>query len=106
LSNAGLLEATSHGVLVLDTNVANTSTGIVKAAASGSHIELDGATITGGTISDVSGSFIDSIGGASEISTATTLVNAGRLGAEGGDLTIVGPSRVQARWMPTAICST
>jgi Bacterial Ig domain len=90
-SNAGLVEATSHGVLVLDGDIANASTGIVKAAASGTYIELDGATITGGTISNVSGSSIDSIGGASEISTSTTLVNAGRLGAEGGDLTITGP---------------
>jgi large repetitive protein len=90
-SNAGVVEATSHGVLVVDGDIANTSTGYLKAAASGAHVELDGATITGGTISTVSGSSIDSIGGLSEISTGTTLVNAGRLGAEGGDLIITGP---------------
>jgi hypothetical protein len=63
----------------------------VKAAASGAHVDLDGATITAGTMSTVSGSSIDSIGGLSEISTGTILVNAGRLGAEGGDLIVTGP---------------
>jgi hypothetical protein len=90
-SNAGLLEATSHGVLVLDGDLANTTTGIVKAAASGAHVDLDGAAITGGTISTASGSSIDSTSGSSDISTSTTLANAGRLGAEGGDLIITGP---------------
>ena len=41
----------------------------------------------------MAGSFVDSIGGSSEIHTTTTIANAGRLGAEGGDLVITGAIR-------------
>jgi hypothetical protein len=90
-SNAGILEATRHGVLLLESDVANTATGQMKALASGAHIDLDGATISGGAISTVAGSLIE----ATNAATASTIsgakvTNAGTLGAEGGDLTITG----------------
>ena len=88
-TNTGLLEATGHGVLQLESDI--TSTGQVKAAVAGAHINLDNATITGGTVSTIAGAFLDSVGGASSINTPTVIANAGRLGAEGGDLTITGP---------------
>jgi fibronectin-binding autotransporter adhesin len=89
-SNSGLLEATSHGVLEIDSTITDTTTGQVKAAAAGAHINLNGADIDGGTISTVAGSFMDGVGGSSTIDTTKAIMNAGRLGAENGNLTITG----------------
>ena len=92
-SNAGIVEATGLGVLRLECDITDAATGLIKTGAAGSHVNLDGTTINGGTVSTVAGSFFDSIGGSSEIHTTTTIANAGRLGAEGGDLVITGAIR-------------
>jgi hypothetical protein len=89
-TNSGLLEATGHGVLDISSDITDTITGQVKAAAASAHIDLDNAAITGGTVSTVAGSFLDSTSGSSTISTTNVVTNAGRLGAEGGDLTVTG----------------
>jgi hypothetical protein len=89
-TNSGLVEATGHGVLDISSNITDTVTGLVKAAAAGAHIDLDNATITGGTVSTVAGSSLDSTSGSSTVSTTNVVTNAGQLGAEGGDLTVTG----------------
>lgn len=91
LSNIGTLEATNGGVLQLDTNVADTATSAaVKAATAGSHINLDGVTITGGAVSTVASALIEAIGSDPSTITGAKVTNAGTLGAEGNDLTVVG----------------
>ena len=88
-TNAGTLEATNQGVLVIESDINNTSTGSVKALTAGSHVDLDAATIAGGGVSTVAGSLVESVGGSSVISHAI-VKNAGVLGAEGGDLMVTG----------------
>jgi hypothetical protein len=87
-TNSGLVEATGHGVLEFDSDITNTAAGKLAAAAAGAHINLDDAGVHGGIVSTVFGSFFDSSGGSSTVDTTSAVSNAGRLGAEAGDLTI------------------
>ena len=89
-SNSGMMEATHSGILYFQTGITQTAKGEVKAATSGSRVELNGITITGGVIATVNGSVLAGVGGSSEINTTTAVANAGTIGAEGGNLTITG----------------
>ncbi len=51
VTNTGALEATSGGILALDDSVTDTG-GTIAASGTGSIVQLNGATITGGTITD------------------------------------------------------
>ncbi|HZQ11738.1 MAG TPA: hypothetical protein VFB31_02905 [Pseudolabrys sp.] len=96
VTNNGVLEATGHGVLELDVNVSDALvTAAVKAAASGAHVDLNGITITGGAVSTVAGSVLESIADGSKIANDAAhgnkaLVNAGALEANGHSLTVTG----------------
>ena len=89
-TNSGTLEATGQGVLELDGDISNLGKSQVKAAAAGAGIDLDDARIVGGAISTVKNSFLDSTGGKSALDNTAAIKNAGRLGAEGGDLIVAG----------------
>jgi hypothetical protein len=89
-SNSGLMEATHSGTLYFQTGITQTAKGEIKAATSGSSVELNGITITGGVIATVNGSVLAGVGGSSEINTTTAIANAGTIGAESGNLTITG----------------
>jgi fibronectin-binding autotransporter adhesin len=66
------------------------NTGTLKTLASGSHIDLDAAVITGGKISTVLGSFIDTLNSHASSITGATVTNAGTLEANHSDLTVIG----------------
>src|SRR5262249_18726765 len=99
--NAGKLEATASGTLLLLHTVSNTSTGTILASGSGAHVLLAGATISSGklqtqaggeidvvssgTLSDTtiaSGSIVD-INNGSVLGLAGRITNAGRISALG-----------------------
>jgi ELWxxDGT repeat protein len=89
LTNAGALESTSARGLLIE-NVTVTNSGAVGAVAANSLVDLEGATITGGKISTVKGSILETTGGSSSTISGASIANAGTLGAEGGNLTING----------------
>ena len=62
VSNAGLLEATNGGTLEIDDKVCNTACGVISASGHDSVVQLDGVTITGGTLETSNGGVIDTIG--------------------------------------------
>ena len=61
--NAGLLEATSGGTLEIDDNVCNTACGTISAAGHDSVVQLNGVTITGGTLETSCGGLIQVVCG-------------------------------------------
>ena len=111
--NAGILEATSTGGLFIDSNVlnsktiralgtsaavivsgvtiTNTASGVVLASGSGAHVDLDGATVSGGIVKPMShgvlnvsggtigsGTLVETLSGGSAI-VSGTLANSGTL---------------------------
>src|SRR5579862_7230017 len=58
ITNAGTLEATSGGTLVIDDDVTNTD-GTIAAHGSGSVVELDGVTVTSGALVTDTGGTIE-----------------------------------------------
>ncbi len=63
VSNSGTLEATASGTLVLTGGTFNnTSTGVILANGSGSTVDLNGSTITGGTLTTTAGGVIQNNG--------------------------------------------
>ena len=91
-TNAGLMEATQNGTLLIDNavleNFLNTTNGTIDAGKY-STMGLENATITGGFVTTEHGSTIVAEQGSSTIAGAS-LTNAGTIGAEGGNLTIIG----------------
>ena len=87
LTNAGLLEATHGGTLLLSGIISNT-TGTIE-ADHGSTIGLEGGNIFGGTVTVLHGATIEAEQAAGTI-FAAVLTNAGTLGAEGANLEISG----------------
>jgi filamentous hemagglutinin len=69
VSNKGLLEATNTGGLfILNTGVndsGNGNTGLIEANGAGAHVDLQSATIYGGTLESGTGAFLDIVGGQS-----------------------------------------
>lgn len=95
ITNAGLLEGTGVGGLVIVENVENTSTkAAVKAAASGAIVDLAGVTISGGTVSTVKNATLEStgflFGSAPSTVSGSKVTNAGTVLALATDLTIDG----------------
>lgn len=90
-ASAGKMEASNAGVLLFESGGAINSAGIVETLDAGSYVELDSATLNGGKYSIIAGSFLNSVGGSSEINSTKKIENAGQIGAEGGDLLITGP---------------
>ena len=111
--NAGILEATSTGRLAIDSNVlnsktiealgtsaavivsgvtiTNTASGVVFASGSGAHVDLDGATVSGGIVKAMShgvlnvsggrigsGTLVETLSGGSAI-VSGTVANSGTL---------------------------
>ena len=89
LVNAGLLEATHGGTLLLSGIISNTTTGTLEAAHHGSTIALEGGNIFGGTVTVFHGATIEAEQAAGTI-FAAVVTNAGTIGAEGANLTING----------------
>ena len=90
-TNEGKLEATGTGGLVIaDTTVTASPKGLLTTLALGSHIDLDGATITGGLVTVVAGSKIDTLNDDASTITASKITNAGTIAADHGNLTING----------------
>ena len=85
-TNAGLLEATNHGILLIESTIQGDSTviantGTVKAGA-GSQVMLTNATISGGTVSTVAtGTLLAT--GTSAILNDATLHNNGEVATSG-----------------------
>jgi hypothetical protein len=91
-TNAGLIEATQAATLLIENvtidNFLNTTDGTVK-AGSNSTIGLENATIVGGLVTAMRGAIIEAEQGSNTI-TGAVVTNAGTIGAEGANLTIVG----------------
>ena len=70
VTNAGTLEATTGGpagvigneTLKIEDNVCNTASGVISASGHHSVVQLDGVTITGGTLETSCGGIIDTTG--------------------------------------------
>ena len=89
--NAATIEATNGGTLILHSDITNTSSSaMIKTLSAEANIDLDGVTIAGGKVSIVKNSFFDSTGASSPSTIDAPVTNAGRLGAEGNDLTVNG----------------
>ena len=91
VSNAGTIEASGGGWLVIDhTTIANNASGVVQALDAGTHLDLNAANISRGHVTIGVGAIIDTVDGdASTISNAK-VANAGMLEASYGDLTVHG----------------
>ena len=92
--NAGKLEATTSGTLILGANISNSGTGTILASGSGAHVVLNGATITGGKLQTQSGGEIDVnfgvLSGATIASGSIVDINGGGTLALGGRITNLG----------------
>ena len=88
VQNSGTLEDTgSAGLLISQTTVDNAATGIILAAGAGSHVDLQGATISGGTLETTGGGVIDTLSAqAANLldGTSTTLNNTGNVVVNNG----------------------
>lgn len=91
LSNQGKIETGGTGGLLLDGTTVDgtTPSSSVVTLAAGAHIDLEGATISGGKVSSVKGSTIDTLNGQTG-TIAATVSNAGTLEADNGNLTVDG----------------
>ncbi len=84
-TNTGTLEATAAGTLSLENAITNTN-GTIQANGAGSTVNLEGATITGGTLATSAGGVIQSFG-----ATLSGLTNSGTLSVPNNNaLTILG----------------
>src|SRR5262249_278306 len=97
--NAGILEATSTGGLFIDSNVlnsktiealgtsamvvisgvtiTNTASGVILASGSGAHVDLDGATVSGGIVKAMSHGVLNVSGGTIGSGTLVETLNGG-----------------------------
>ena len=91
-TNAGLMEATQGGTLLIENvaidNFLNHTNGTVEARHN-STVGLENATIAGGFVTALAGSIIEAEHGSNTI-TGAEVKNAGTIGAEGANLTIIG----------------
>ena len=92
-TNSGLLEAIgkegTNARLDIESDITQTAKGEIKAGIGAGNVELDSATITGGLVSTVKGSLLQSVAGASVLESQTKpIANAGEIAAFGGDLFI------------------
>ncbi len=77
ITNAGLMEATNTGGLVLQSSVMNAG-GTILATGAGAHVDLSTASIIGGTLSGASGGVVNVVPGNSTLDglSAGALTNA------------------------------
>jgi hypothetical protein len=91
-SNAGLMEATHGGTMLIDgvtiDNFLNTTNGTIEAGQN-SIVGLENASIVGGLVIALSGSIVESVQGSNTI-TGANVTNFGTIGAQGANLTITG----------------
>ena len=91
-TNAGLMEATHLGTLLIENvtidNYLKTTDGTVEAGKD-SIVDLGNAAITGGLVTALHGAIIQAEQGSNAI-TGALITNAGTLGAEGANLSIIG----------------
>jgi hypothetical protein len=89
-TNSGLIQATGAGVLFLKCAIAQTASGQVKTANSGSNIVLDNAVIGNGTVSVAQGSKLSCENGSNLINTAPNpIANAGLIQTVGTNTTFI-----------------
>ncbi|HEY5106982.1 MAG TPA: Ig-like domain-containing protein [Caulobacteraceae bacterium] len=101
VTNAHLLESTNPGALgsvgglqIVDTTVTNSATGVIEANGAGTHVDLIGATISGGTLMTPNGGAINTVFGNTATLDSTTLAinNDGLVNVvNGSNLTLLGP---------------
>ncbi len=91
VTNTGTLEANGGELNLIDSTVANTGT--VAATGTAGIIDLQSATISGGTVSTGSGDEIEATSGTSTISDAT-VNNVGTLEAIDGSTLTIDPSNI------------
>lgn len=89
LTNAGLIEATGAGGLILWDGISNSSSGVIAAMA-GSHIELHGTDIVGGNVATAKNASIVADNVNPSTISGAKITNGGTLGADSADLTING----------------
>ena len=91
-TNAGLIEATQGGTLLIDgvtiDNFLTHTKGTVEAGHD-STVGLEGGTIIDGLVTIKNGGIVEGEQG-SNLITGAAVSNAGTLGAEGGNLTVIG----------------
>jgi hypothetical protein len=88
-TNAGLIEATSGGVLFIDTKVDSSSGGTIL--ADGANVYLNGGTLAGGVVDTLAGGAVIVSGGGTLDGSAHTLTNEGLVYvADGETLTLLG----------------
>ena len=87
ISNAGTLEANGAQLDLVSLTVSNTGT--VEATGAAGLIDLQSATIDGGTVSTGSGDVIEATVGTSTIESTASFDNAGTLEADGAQLDLV-----------------
>jgi hypothetical protein len=89
-TNAGLMEAVDSGTLLINSqfDLVNTD-GTIEAGHHGSTVVLEESTIVGGFVTALHGGIIEAEQVASTI-TGAVVTNAGTIGAEGANLTIIG----------------
>jgi autotransporter passenger strand-loop-strand repeat protein len=84
--NAGSLEGTTSGTLFLNTNISNTSTGVILASGVAARVGLNGATISGGKLQTLAGGEIDADFGSL---TDTTIASGSVVKINDGDTLIL-----------------
>ena len=91
-TNAGLMEATKSGTLLIETvtidNFLDTTNGTIEAGR-GSTVGLENATIAGGFVTADHGATIEAERGSNTI-TGAAVTNAGTISAESANLAIIG----------------
>ena len=63
VTNAGLMEATNNGSLVLDQNTINNAGGNITGTGSGASVVLESTYVAGGTFNSTGGAFVGTLGG-------------------------------------------
>ena len=93
-TNEGKLQATGTGGLVIEnttiTGTASSSLATITSVTGHAHIDLDNVTISGGTVTVVANSTLDTFNDHASTITVTKLTNAGTFAADHGDLTVNG----------------
>jgi plastocyanin len=64
VSNAGTIEATgTAGLIIQNTTVTQSGAGVIEAIGAGTHVDLEGATVDGGTLTTMGGGVIQTKSG-------------------------------------------
>jgi hypothetical protein len=90
LTNAGVLKATSTGGLYLESPITNTASGVIGAFGVGSFVNLEGSTVSGGTLKTASGGEILIQGGTLDGSNGHTVTNTGSVEVLDNNLFLLG----------------